>query len=81
MPRGQLLALARALRQDLHFHGFVYCAAAHFPEEGTAGAEDHLPDRTLVAYRVRRLPDPATLLEQFSVPPGWTVDVDPVSLL
>jgi primosomal protein N' (replication factor Y) len=28
-----------------------------------------------------RLPDPAALLEQFTLPPGWIVDVDPVSLL
>ena len=28
-----------------------------------------------------RLPDPAALLENLAVPRGWTVDVDPVSLL
>ena len=28
-----------------------------------------------------RLPDPAALLEHLQVPSGWTVDVDPVSLL
>jgi primosomal protein N' (replication factor Y) len=28
-----------------------------------------------------RLPDPAQLLDGFAVPRGWTVDVDPVSLL
>lgn len=28
-----------------------------------------------------RLPDPLLLLDGFAIPPGWTVDVDPVSLL
>ncbi|MCK6506640.1 NADH-quinone oxidoreductase subunit C [Myxococcota bacterium] len=50
VPRERLTDFARALKEQHHFWFFVYCAAAHFPAAG------ELPDRTLVAYRVRRLP-------------------------
>ena len=50
VPREHLLALARALKEELGFLFFVYCAAVHYP------ADAQHPDRTLVAYRVRRLP-------------------------
>lgn len=49
VDRAQVLALATALK-DLGYGFFVYCAAAHYP------ATEDQPDRTLVAYRVRRLP-------------------------
>lgn len=53
VDRAQVLALARALKEELGFLYFVYCAAVHHP------AKEDSPDRTLVAYRVRRLPAPA----------------------
>lgn len=49
IPRERLLEFAQAVRA-LGYDYFVYCAAAHY------AAADPLPDRTLVAYRVRRLP-------------------------
>lgn len=58
VDRSNLLEFARALKDEGGFLFFVYCAAAHFPEEGTQGEEGYLPDRTLVAYRVRRMPAP-----------------------
>lgn len=53
VERARVVALARALKDELGFLYFVYCAAAHYP------AKDDAADRTLVAYRVRRLPSPA----------------------
>lgn len=58
VPRERLLELAWGLKTQHDFLYFVYCAAAHYPEAGTPGQADWLPDRTLVAYRVRRLPCP-----------------------
>jgi len=55
VPRDRVLELAHALREELGFHHFVYCAAAHFLAEGEPGTEGFQPDRSLVAYRVRRL--------------------------
>lgn len=52
IERKDVLAIARALKEDLGFLFFVYCAATHYP----ADEKTELPDRTLVAYRVRRLP-------------------------
>lgn len=49
VPRDKLLEFAAALRA-LGYDYFVYCAATHYP------ATEELPDRVLVAYRVRRLP-------------------------
>jgi NADH-quinone oxidoreductase subunit C len=57
VPRERLLAFARVLKDELDFGFFLYCAATHYPESGVEGEDDHLPDRTLVAYRVRRLPN------------------------
>jgi len=49
---GQLLELARALKEELDFRFFVYCAAAHYPSRGPReGAEGEF---FLVAYRLRR---------------------------
>ena len=50
LARDQVLPFAQALKDELGFGFFVYCAAAHYP---AAGEE---PDRVLVEYRVRRLP-------------------------
>lgn len=47
-----ILALAEALKNELGFLFFVYCASTHYPLDEKNG----LPDRTVVAYRVRRLP-------------------------
>lgn len=51
IPREQLVAFATALKQELGYGYFTGCAAAHYPEK------DDQPDRTLVWYRVRRVPD------------------------
>ena len=56
VPRDRVLEFAIRLKETLGFNFMVYCAATHYPEQGEPGAEDHLPDRTLVAYRVRRMP-------------------------
>lgn len=56
VPRHRLLAFARALKEQHDFWFFVYCVATHYPAEGAEGEAGYLPDRTLVAYRVRRLP-------------------------
>ncbi len=53
VPREKLLDLAWALKEDLDFVYFVYCTSTHFP----ADPGKDLPDRTLVAYRVRRMPN------------------------
>lgn len=65
VDRAQLPALARALKDELGFGFFVYCAAAHHP------ATAELPDRTLVEYRVRRLPLEDVVLRVW-VPTGET---------
>ena len=57
VPAAQLLDFAWALKEDLDYLYFVYCVSTHYPEEGTEGEPDYQPDRTLVAYRVRRLPN------------------------
>ena len=49
IPRDRLLELAKALK-DLGFTFFVGCTAVHYP------AADPNPDRSMVWYRVRRLP-------------------------
>ncbi len=56
VPRDRLLDFAAALKEDHEFLFFVYCAATHYLAEGEEGADGFLPDRTVVAYRVRRLP-------------------------
>lgn len=56
VPRTELLAFARALKEEHDFWFFVYCVATHFPAEGEPGAEGAQPDRTRLDYRVRRLP-------------------------
>ena len=50
VPADRVLELAAALKAELDFRFFLYCAAAHLPAAG----ED--PDRTVVHYRLRRLP-------------------------
>jgi NADH-quinone oxidoreductase subunit C len=55
VERKDVAALATALKDELGFGFFVYCAATHYPADEKA----ELPDRTLVAYRVRRLPTKA----------------------
>lgn len=50
VPRALLVELARALKQELGFGYFTGCAATHYP---AAGEE---PERTMVWYRVRRIP-------------------------
>jgi len=60
IPGDRLLELARALKEELNFGFFVYCAAAHYPASGEVGEEDYQPDRSRIAYRVRRLPNKAT---------------------
>lgn len=49
VPRDRVLELARGLKEAGYLY-FVYCAATHYP----AGEAE--PDRTMVEYRVRRLP-------------------------
>lgn len=50
VDRERIVALARALKEELGFGFLVYCAAAHYP------AKDPDPDRVLVEYRFRRFP-------------------------
>ena len=50
IPRDRLVELGRALKDELGFSYFVGCTAAHY------AAADPNPDRTMVWYRVRRLP-------------------------
>ena len=50
VARDQVLALARALKDELGFTYFCGCVAVHYP------AADDEPDRTMVWYTVRRLP-------------------------
>jgi len=45
VPRDQLVALATALKDELGYRFFVYCAASHHPKES----------QCQVAWRVRRL--------------------------
>lgn len=66
VPRDRLVELATALKTELGFRFFVGCAAAHYP------AKDEQPDRTLVWYRVRRLPGDVFAFRVFC-PTGETV--------
>jgi len=67
VPCDQLLAVARALKEELEYRFFVYCAAAHFP--APKDAEEGTPAEILVAYRVRRLgPGTATVPFHVRVP-------------
>ena len=50
IPRDRLVDLALALRDELGFAYYTGCAAAQY------AATDALPDRTLVWYRLRRIP-------------------------
>ncbi len=50
VDRQGVLALAALLKNELGFTYLSYCAAAHRP------ASESEPDRTVVEYRVRRLP-------------------------
>jgi len=49
VDRSRVVELARSLK-GIGFEYFSYCAAAHYP------ATDADPDRTVVEYRLRRLP-------------------------
>ncbi len=67
VPAEQLVALARALKEEGDFRYLCYCVAAHYPAEepppppevpeGEEAPEPvpGKPDRVLVTYRVRRL--------------------------
>ena len=55
VPRDRLVELATALKTELGFTFFVGCAAAHYPSKKEEGKDD-VPERTMVWYRVRRLP-------------------------
>ena len=52
VERAHVMDLARRLKEELGYLFFVYCTATHYPADEKTGA----PDRTLVAYRVNRLP-------------------------
>ena len=54
VPTFQVVEFARALKERFDFLYFIYCASTHYAAEGEG--DGALPDRTLVAYRVRRLP-------------------------
>jgi NADH:ubiquinone oxidoreductase subunit C len=58
VPHAQLCELARALKEELGYGLFLYCAAAHLPVEvEVAEGEEPVPptDSFEVHYRVRRL--------------------------
>ncbi len=56
VPADRLLDLARALKEELDYRFFVYCAAAHFlPVEPDENGEGGKPGEFLVAYRLRKL--------------------------
>ncbi len=78
VPASKLLDVATFLRND-DFAYFVYCAAAHYPAvvppPAAEGAEPPAepppvePDRVLVEYRLRRLPNTDVVLRVW-VPTG-----------
>lgn len=56
VPADRLLELARALKDELDYQFFVYCAAAHFPGTAPENEEDEgTPGHFIVAYRLRKL--------------------------
>ena len=68
--------MARALRRRIAVEGIVNTQVVG-PAPGT-------PERVRGHFRwhlVLRGQDPASLLEQGRLPPGWALDVDPVSVL
>ncbi len=67
VPAERLNDFARAVKEDLGYVFFVYCAATHYPE--TEEEEDHC----IVAYRMRLLGPPTrTLAFRIKVPQGET---------
>ena len=56
VPADKLRALAGGLKA-LGYHYFVTCVAAHLPAVEGTDEEPGTPERYLVAYRVRRMPD------------------------
>ncbi len=69
VPREAVVALARALRDELGFRFFVYCAAVHYlAVEDEENPED---EHIVVAYRLRRLgPGTESVGFQVRVPMG-----------
>ena len=65
VPRERVLELAHALKDQLGFVFFVTCAATHHAAEGVEGEAGFQPDRTVVAYRLRRLPTAGHPTESF----------------
>jgi NADH-quinone oxidoreductase subunit C len=56
VPADRILDLARALKEELDYRFFVYCAAAHFlAVEAEKEGEENQPAYFLVAYRLRKL--------------------------
>jgi NADH-quinone oxidoreductase subunit C len=56
VPADRLLDLARALKEELNYRFFVYCAAAHYlPVPANEEGEGAKPGSFLVAYRLRKL--------------------------
>ena len=51
----RLLDLARALKEELDYRFFVYCAAAHYPPTEGTEEEPGEPGHFIVAYRLRKL--------------------------
>jgi len=56
VPADRLLELAHALKEELDYRFFVYCAAAHFPAVEPKDEEDEgRPAHFIVAYRLRKV--------------------------
>jgi NADH:ubiquinone oxidoreductase subunit C len=70
----QLVAFARALKDELDFCFFVYVVSVHYPQvppveaDAEAGTEaiPGIPDRTVVNYRARRLANADRPTETFA---------------
>ena len=69
----QLDQREQALKEELEYRFFVYCAAAHFPPPPPRRGQEPVegPEEVVVAYRVRRLgPGSATVPFHLRVPAG-----------
>ena len=71
VDRDQVVRLARALKDQLGYQFFVYCAAAHIP--AVEDEESPVSEHFVVAYRMRRLGRAtATVSFQVRVPAAET---------
>lgn len=72
IPPERVREVARALKEELEYRFFVYCAAAHFPPPPPKRGQEPVdgPEEIVVAYRVRRL-GPGTASVPFHLRVLW----------